>query len=140
MTIRYPGELIVDRLLWERPSEAMNAARFAAAIGGQVLLTTESVPGLTYHEWQRSRRITWREFDRDTLYVAPWWLAWLYRWLPHSVGWYGKQFDSVVQAPFFLWSLHAMKWNLGWLPKRRALRYGEMRLGVLRFNQRALTL
>lgn len=138
MIVRYPGECLVDGLRWV--DEIVEAAHFARAIGGQVVLNANPDTGRPFAEWKRRRAVTWREFDCDVNYVAPKWIAWLYRWLPHSIGWYGKQYDSVDFAPFFLWSLHAYKWSIGWLPKRRAQRYGPMRLGVLRYNERVLTL
>lgn len=34
---------------------------------------------------ESSERVVHRWADRDALVVAPWWVAWLYRWLRHKL-------------------------------------------------------
>jgi hypothetical protein len=135
--LRYPLERIVDGLLWNGgPMEPATA--FAKAIGGEVLLTDQP-SGPPYAQWKAEHRPTWQLWDRDMLYVAPWWIAWLYRWLPHSIAWHGREYDGIDQAPFFLWNVAAAKWSVGWLPaRRRPLLHA--RFGMLRIGQRTLVL
>lgn len=81
-----------------------------------------------------------REMERDVRLFAPRWIAWLYRWLPTRISWArGKAFDRASDPAYFLWSIYATRWFVGWLPARRAKRYGCW-LGVLRINDRAIRL
>lgn len=143
MKIRYPGERIVDGLWWTT-AEYDDVTRFAGAIGGCVIASTDlnydaAKRGPTLAAWHRRHAISWRAFDRDLNYVAPRWVAWLYRWLPHHVGWYGREYDDQRPA-YFLWHVAALRWHLGWLPRRRAQNYTARWFGVLRCNDRALVL
>ena len=153
MKIRYPLEREIDALLWDAPDNRTLAARFAEAIGGTVLVTSApdgaTLAGPTYAEFRASHRVTGRDFDRDYKYVAPWWIAWLYRWLPRSVSWYGKKYND-ARPPYFLWCIAGRDFWLGWLPARRATSYlyaaavGTIkrgpRWGVLRYGTKALIL
>jgi len=130
----------VDGLLWGWPASALGAARFAGAIGGRAIFTTNTETGQTLAEWMARRRLVWRDFDRGVVWVAPQWIAWLYCLLPYEVSWrQGPFYDAQRVAPFYAWAIHAPTWFLAWLPARRKPAYGA-RWGVLRFNERAVIL
>jgi hypothetical protein len=107
--VRYPGIVLVDAL----------AAR---------------LPDYT----PKGLRLVRKELDRQVNLYAPRWIAWLYRVLPYRFGWHrGAAFDDARPA-YFLWSILAPSWHLGWLPARRAKGYstrrGHPRFGVLRWG------
>lgn len=64
------------------------------------------------------------DFDRDVKYVVWGWLAYLYRYLPTYIGaCAGEKFENQHPA-YFLWSIGARRWRIGWMPKRRSPTYG----------------
>jgi hypothetical protein len=131
---------LVDGLLWKRPDEAIDyLATFAAAIGGQVVEAKDG-GGLTFIEWRAKRRVVWRDMDRDAVWVAPSWLAWLYRLLPYDLTWRrGPEYDHARLPAFYLFVVHAPTWLLAWLPAARDPRYGA-RLGILMLGDRRIVL
>lgn len=126
----YWGMREVDRRLWHQPTERMRAARVIGALDHQVLLTTEPGSGPTFAEFLGTHRIVATCGDRELVWVAPRWVAWLYRWLPDTVTWAGAEFDAVTQAPYYLWAVRAPRWYVGWLPRRRRAA-GAGRWGIL---------
>lgn len=134
MRVTYPGMREIDQRLWDRPTAAMDAARFAAALGGLVLLTTEPGPGPTFGAFRAAHRVVWRGLDRETVWVAPWWLAWLYRLLPYHVSWNNGPDHQQARPAFYLWHVLAPTWRVAWLPAGRSPDYGA-RWGVLRYGR-----
>lgn len=61
-----------------------------------------------------------READKDVVWGAPRWLAWLYRWLPLQ-WWYAPQteYDRPRQGMPYLWMAYSRHWELSYLPARR---------------------
>ena len=89
-----------------------------------------AVPGPLKPRWLVPDDWRWkmvrRDGDLDEVWLAPWWLAWLYRVLPCHVGWCaGPEYG----AGWFLWNIAAPTWLLGWLPAARSL-YGAQRVPV----------
>lgn len=60
-----------------------------------------------------------RDWDRDMVWVAPRWLAWLYRHLPQSVVVQNRPEHETPGGAFFLWSIRAGSWQIAWMPARR---------------------
>jgi len=117
--IIYPGMVPVARELWDL-----------------------GPPGLSPlgRRWKAARREVWRDHERDGVWVAPRWLAWLYRWLPYSVTWHNAPEHRVPQpAAFFLWAITARRWQFAWLPASRRPEYGA-RFGILALGLRRLVL
>ena len=105
--IRYPGVIPVDALHRKLP---------------------DYVP--------KGLRLVHKELDRQINFYAPWWLAWLYRYLPYRFAWHrGKDFDVVLGPPYFLWSVSAPRWHVAWLPKRRQAGRYKARWGVIRYGE-----
>lgn len=75
-------------------------------------------------------RLVSRDPERAIDNYAPWFLAWLYVWLPIRLGWFGRDFEGEKVAPYYLWTIWAARWFLAWLPRRRRPEYGG-RLGTL---------
>lgn len=113
---------------------------------------TFGVDGLRYSpEWGKNLlnpgwQVVYRDVDRDISYLAPRWIAWLYRRLPHHLGWHGgSEFDAQRPA-YFLWSIQATRWMLAWLPSRRCTAYRAAgmldahSLGILALNDRRVVI
>jgi hypothetical protein len=108
----FPGMLPVDGLLWQRrPLNAWSAGPSRA------WLKSRPIP---VEVLQRTYRIVRKEYDRDLLWVAPRWIAWLYRWLPYRISWHRRP----QEGAYPLWAVTAPKWRVAWLPAARDPRYG----------------
>lgn len=107
MNMRYPGTQLVARELWE--DELLKPLR-------------------------KTHRVWALDWDRECLYIAPRWIAWLYRWLPYHFSWQNTPEQRCAQAaPYYLWHIMAMRWHLGLVPASRQPEY-QARWGVLRWG------
>jgi|GEM_PF-5414236 len=67
-------------------------------------------------------RAWYQDVERGLHWIAPRWLAWLYRWLPGSVFvQIGAKYDRPAgPGAYYLWSLSGSRWHVAYLPLRRA--------------------
>lgn len=69
-------------------------------------------------KWKGSgSRLVYRDHDQDRFWVAPSWIAWLYRLLPNQVG---VNLTAWIKHPdHFLWDVAAPTWRVGLLIRNR---------------------